>query len=391
LAVLSTVANVATPGLPVGSIQAFAGANAPTGWLLCDGSAVGRALYPDLFSTIGITYGAGNTTTTFNLPDLRGRMPLGAGTGTGLTARTLGANGGSQEIPSHQHHEGDYRAAIGAVNGNAGWLGYEANSVSSRGPSSVTNYTVFGTGFSQSSFGFNHHTRVYGTSSTPVNATSNGNMPPFLVTNYIIKAVADIARGGWYTQSSPPVVTQLPTNPALGEEVYYIDPTTGGYQHRRWDGSSWTIFNDSTFSPDSSGRVRKQYQPAFIAKTPGAYNHNSVVPASTVTLNVGNHYNNSTYRFTAPVGGIYVFIFHDIGQQNTSTYRYVLRKNGSIVSNTTAFQVRVPSNGNYGDGTGVWIQNAAVNDYFDVFYTSDAGLPSYGTLEYGYFAGYFLG
>jgi microcystin-dependent protein len=174
--------------LPVGSLVSYAGATAPEGYLLCDGTSVSRTTYATLFSVLSTTYGTGDGTTTFNLPDLRGRMPIGAGVGAGLTERTLGANGGSQEIPSHQHHEGDYRAAIGAVNGNAGVLGYESNSLSPRGPSSVTNYTVFGTGFSQSNFGFNHHTRVYGTSSTPVNATSNGNMPPFLVTNYIIKA-----------------------------------------------------------------------------------------------------------------------------------------------------------------------------------------------------------
>ena len=95
MAVLSTVANVATPGLPVGSIQAFAGANAPAGWLLCDGSAVGRGNYPDLYNTIGNTYGSGDSSTTFNLPDLRGRMPMGAGTGLGLNASGSGTTSGT--------------------------------------------------------------------------------------------------------------------------------------------------------------------------------------------------------------------------------------------------------------------------------------------------------
>jgi microcystin-dependent protein len=60
-----------------GFIQPYAGTAAPTGWLLCDGSAVSRTTYADLFTLIGITYGAGDGTTTFNVPNLKGRFPLG--------------------------------------------------------------------------------------------------------------------------------------------------------------------------------------------------------------------------------------------------------------------------------------------------------------------------
>jgi hypothetical protein len=64
-------------GNPAGSIIAFGGTSAPTGWLLCDGSAVSRTTYAALFSTIGTAYGSGNGTTTFNLPDFRGRFLRG--------------------------------------------------------------------------------------------------------------------------------------------------------------------------------------------------------------------------------------------------------------------------------------------------------------------------
>ena len=60
------------------------------GWLICNGAAVSRTTYATLFAVIGTTYGAGDGSTTFNLPDLRGRTPIGAGQGTGLTNRTLG-------------------------------------------------------------------------------------------------------------------------------------------------------------------------------------------------------------------------------------------------------------------------------------------------------------
>jgi microcystin-dependent protein len=60
-----------------GMIFPYAGASAPTGFLLCDGSAVSRTTYADLFTLISTTYGAGDGSTTFNVPDLKGRFPLG--------------------------------------------------------------------------------------------------------------------------------------------------------------------------------------------------------------------------------------------------------------------------------------------------------------------------
>lgn len=90
--------------VPVGSIMCFAGATAPEGWLLCDGQAINRINYKKLFSTIGTTYGNGNGSTTFNLPNLCDRFPMGKGT------NSLGSVGGSNsvtltssQLPSHSH------------------------------------------------------------------------------------------------------------------------------------------------------------------------------------------------------------------------------------------------------------------------------------------------
>ena len=98
------------PFVPTGSVQMYAAATAPLGYLLCNGSAVSRATYAALFAVIGTTYGVGDGTTTFNLPDLRGRAAIGAGAGAGLTPRTLAATGGAETvtldttmIPSHTH------------------------------------------------------------------------------------------------------------------------------------------------------------------------------------------------------------------------------------------------------------------------------------------------
>ena len=79
-------------GVPSGLISAYGGSSAPGGYLLCDGAEVSRATYNDLFLAIGTVYGVGDGSTTFNVPDLRGRFPLGkADAGTGST---LGDTGG---------------------------------------------------------------------------------------------------------------------------------------------------------------------------------------------------------------------------------------------------------------------------------------------------------
>lgn len=62
---------------PTGALLAFAGATAPAGWLLCDGSNISRSTYASLFGVLGTSYGAGDGSTTFALPDLRGRLPAG--------------------------------------------------------------------------------------------------------------------------------------------------------------------------------------------------------------------------------------------------------------------------------------------------------------------------
>jgi len=81
-----------------GDLKATARATAPAGWLMCDGAAVSRTTYAGLFAAVGTTYGAGNGTTTFNVPDLRGRVPVGVdGTAGRIAANdALGQSGGAE-------------------------------------------------------------------------------------------------------------------------------------------------------------------------------------------------------------------------------------------------------------------------------------------------------
>ena len=88
----SFASTLITTALPVGAVMLWPNAAPPTGWALCDGSAVSRTTYAALFAICGISYGAGNTTTTFNLPDGRLRFPLyttpGASDGVAYGSRT---------------------------------------------------------------------------------------------------------------------------------------------------------------------------------------------------------------------------------------------------------------------------------------------------------------
>jgi len=113
--------NPSTSSLPTGSITAYGGSpvtGAPGGWLMCDGSAVSRTTYSALFTVAGTAYGAGDGSTTFNLPDLRSRFPLGSSSWNGsayvssgsLMTRQPGQTGGEEnhvlvtaELPAHNH------------------------------------------------------------------------------------------------------------------------------------------------------------------------------------------------------------------------------------------------------------------------------------------------
>lgn len=104
--------NAANTGTPAGVIMPYAGSSEPSGWLFCSGNAVSRTTYSGLFSAIGTTYGPGDNSTTFNLPDLRGRVIAGrddmggtaalrvtnsgSNANSGIAGTTLGANGGTQ-------------------------------------------------------------------------------------------------------------------------------------------------------------------------------------------------------------------------------------------------------------------------------------------------------
>jgi len=113
--------------LPAGAVQVFAMSSAPTGWLSCDGTAVSRSTYSGLYSAIGTTYGSGDGSATFNLPDLRGEFIRGWDAGRGIdSGRTFGSFQ-LDEFKSHTHSMTFSRSGWDAYTGLNVGSGYSQN------------------------------------------------------------------------------------------------------------------------------------------------------------------------------------------------------------------------------------------------------------------------
>ena len=175
----------------VGSIQMYAGSSEPTGWLMCDGRAVSRTKYSKLFEVIGTTYGSGDGSTTFNLPDMRNLFVVGAG-----SSYSINSKGGSDtvtlttsQIPAHTHGE---KSLTGNVTIRKTGAGYDTaisrsgivSSITSSGSGSTS---LNGSGSSgqkldQINFNATHtHSSVGG-------GGAHENRPPYIALNYIICA-----------------------------------------------------------------------------------------------------------------------------------------------------------------------------------------------------------
>jgi microcystin-dependent protein len=194
----ATVGQVLGSG-PIGIIAPFAGDNAPAGWMLCFGQAISRTEYAQCFAVLGTKFGAGNGTTTFNLPDMRGRIAVGrdniGGTpanrittaGSGINGTVIGAVGGAESVkltvaqmPSHNH---------GGTTGAAG-----AHSHTFMRPRGDENWE---NGNRNAWWGSNNVTET--TSAAPnhthsISAEGGGqahlNVQPTLILNYIIRVSA---------------------------------------------------------------------------------------------------------------------------------------------------------------------------------------------------------
>ena len=160
-----TQISTAPPIIPAGILIPFAGTTAPDGWLLCDGSEISRDLYSNLFAVINTDFGEGDGSTTFNLPDLRGRMALGLNNMGGINSGRVNnqmANqlGGADGEENHQLDIDEMPSR---------------NSYMSHEPGTFSGATG-GTPMVRSV-----------NSGTVGNDQAHNNMPPYIALNYIIK------------------------------------------------------------------------------------------------------------------------------------------------------------------------------------------------------------
>ena len=174
---------------PVGGIVLWTTNTAPTGWLVCDGTAVSRSTYSGLFAVVGTTYGVGDGSTTFNLPNLKGRVAVGRDSADS-DFDVLGETRGSKthvltvsEIPTHSH-------AI-TINANTLDMVYDPGSYASgyiSGRDANNDGVIDGT---TNTFGMalektTEHTHT-ATAADAGSGTAHNNIQPSIVLNYIIK------------------------------------------------------------------------------------------------------------------------------------------------------------------------------------------------------------
>ena len=189
-----------------GFIQMYAGETAPSGWLICDGRALSRTVYKTLFDVIGTTYGAGDGSTTFNIPDLRDRMPIGAGNSYARNAKA-GATShhhttgnftlGVSHIPAHTHGKsGAITSGITSSGAHTHTFKTQADYAAKgtkKGIYSESDGTWSGTSVMTSTGAHTHnlpaheHTSVGGGQAhNHGNTGDSSNMPPYIGINFII-------------------------------------------------------------------------------------------------------------------------------------------------------------------------------------------------------------
>jgi microcystin-dependent protein len=205
-------AAMAETRVPAGTISMFAGDTAPVGWLMCDGAAVDRTIYADLFAALGLKYGLGNGTTTFNLPDIQSRFPVGKG--AAVWSDTLNKKGGTKDliVVSHNHSTPNHIHSASGSAGNDPQRQLDVRNMATNGylyrfPALVTsggNGAAGELGYDDGNAGFGGkyaaimpaHSHTIGVTVNSGGASTTGsaggsatdaNLPPFITVNFIIK------------------------------------------------------------------------------------------------------------------------------------------------------------------------------------------------------------
>jgi microcystin-dependent protein len=260
----------------VGSIKPWPAGIPPASWDYCDGGELRRDLFPELFNVIGVTWGSGDGSTTFNKPDLRGRTIVGQGQGVGLSSRAVGQTGGEEkhkliigEMPIHTHIQNAHSHQIGSNGFNyatgAGGPVYSATNAPGASPWNSS-------------------------SVTPTNQNTGGdqlheNMPPFGVAVWIIKIsptggstaqapIADQTQNGLLRK-----VSGLRTDVVVGDNTCRsLPPTLLDNADKAWVTPANPFddhFDGATLDPKWTQTI-----------TPGAIQVNTLVGSSRLLLSI---------------------------------------------------------------------------------------------------------
>lgn len=173
---LDALTGQVSPFNNAGLILPYGGSSTPAGWLPCNGAAVNRTTFAALFAVIGTTFGVGDGSTTFNVPDLRGRAPIGMGTGVGLTNRPIGIQIGEEnhllttaEMPAHSHSISNVNMTLNADLSDHGLGGVIGRATFNNNVGADTNFAF-----------------TFTINNTGGGGTHN-NMQPSLAVNFLIK------------------------------------------------------------------------------------------------------------------------------------------------------------------------------------------------------------
>lgn len=184
----TNITTLTAANIPVGVMMDYGAGSAPTGWLVCDGSAVSRTTYATLFGIIGIVYGSGNGTTTFNVPDFRGRVSVmndgGAGRAVGVAAGTFGGEQNHALSAAENGPHTHFIVSSTTVNSDA------ANSADPNNTSSISrsDTKTVDTAYILKTSNASVLTADVGLTSSSGSGTAHNNMQPFLgVASKIIK------------------------------------------------------------------------------------------------------------------------------------------------------------------------------------------------------------
>lgn len=254
---IDDIANAGGKSCPIGTIIPYSASTIPDGYLECDGSAVSRTTYADLFAVIGTTYGTGDGSTTFNLPNLKGKVAVGQNT-SDTSFDVLGETGGEKshkltvsEMPKHQHRISCQRGTPG----NSSW-----------------DYGQPGNGWNASAWNPNPTEPIGGDG-------YHNNLQPYIVVKYIIKFAND-------AMSVSSVVNSYSTSTTDVYSASYVNSVAGLTATTLWTNSNTT----SAFAAQTVGIANlSTYRYIDILSIPYGSGDQNII-------NVDRHYYDATRK-----------------------------------------------------------------------------------------------